>query len=468
VRLRHRTAAWRGGVGVVMAGALIAGSVHASAAPSTGDRARQAKAHAVVAVIENVNVYHREFAAPERVGSPSAWLAGYPRSAEPLRLHLHAKDYGTARQADDPTWAAVHPGQLYYIPGTRIAGFVYLPSALDSLSSVNVQYPPPPYPQRAMIDTSAHGTSVASVAAGTKYGTCPDCDIVVVATDNLEDGLAWAARQPWIDVISNSWGGPFGVPTQATIGHPERGADQNASPGSLAAASAGKAVVFGSGNGVTDLGPQSHITQHSLTWHEPYAGPPWVLAVGAAKARTGQPTNWHNIPVDVIAQGEERPSAASGTLDGETDFLGTSCSAPIAAGVLAEALLRTRQQTGDAGVGSRGGSLLKPARPISRGPAADGRLTYIELFDAARAVAQWRAFDPTTVASDPIQAFATPTTPLGYAYEGSGLLDRASVLPLTSVLAGQVAAPPRPEMQQWLGIARNARTARWGSEPSPR
>jgi hypothetical protein len=362
----------------------------------------------------------------------------------------------------------VHPGQLYYIPGTRIAGFVYLPSGLDSVSNINIQYPPPPYPQRSMIDGSAHGTSVASVAAGTKYGTCPDCDVVVVAAENLEDGLAWAARQPWIDVISNSWGGVWGAPSKVTVGHPERAADQNASTASLAAATAGKAVVFASGNGATDLGPQSHVTQHSLTWHTPFAGPPWVLAVGAAKARTGQPTNWHNIPVDVIAQGEERPAASSASLDKETEFLGTSCAAPIAAGVLAEALLRARQQAGDGGVGSRGGSLLKPSRPIGRGPAADGRLTYTELFDAARAVAQWRTFDPMTLTNDPIQAFATPTSPFGYAYEGSGLLDRPSVAALTSVLVGEVAAPPRPEMQQWLGFARSARTARWGGEPSPR
>jgi hypothetical protein len=422
-----------------------------------------------LAVVEtSVNVYHRDFAAPERAGSPSTWLPGYPRSARPLRLHLHSKDYSTARQADDPVWAAVHPGQLYYIPGTRVAGFVYLPSGLDSVSNVNIQYPPPPYPQRSMIDGSAHGTSVASVAAGTKYGTCPGCDVVVVAAENLEDGLAWAARQPWIDVISNSWGGVWGAPSKVTVGHPERAADQNASTASLAAANAGKAVVFASGNGATDLGPQSHVTQHSLTWHEPYAGPPWVLAVGAAKARTGQPTNWHNIPVDVIAQGEERPAASSTSFDGETEFLGTSCAAPIAAGVLAEALLQARQRAGDAGVGSRGGSLLNPARPLRRGPAADGRLTYAELFDAARAIAQWRAFDPTTVAADPIQAFATPTTPLAYAYEGSGLLDRPSVAPLSSVLVGQTAVPPRPEMQQWLGVARSARTARWGSEPTPR
>src|SRR5205085_2993950 len=106
---------------------------------------------------------------------------------------------------------------------------------------------------------------------------CPDCDVVVVAADNPEDGLAWAAKQPWIDVISNSWLGLAGTPTRATPAHPERAA-QPASDANRAAAAAGHAVVFASGNGATDLGPGTHRTQHAQTWDSPFAGPPWALA----------------------------------------------------------------------------------------------------------------------------------------------------------------------------------------------
>ena len=396
-------------------------------------------------------------------------LPGYPSSGRPLHLHLQEQDLAAARAKDDAAWAALKPGQLYYLPGTRFSGLIYLASPVDrATGQASVTYPPPPNPPRPVIDGyTYHGTGVASVAAGSKYGTCPDCDIVFVAADNLEDGLAWAARQPWIDVISNSWGGPLGVPTQVTGAHPDRAKAVSASPASWAAASAGKAVVFASGNGVTDLGPTTHGTQHSLTWDSPYAGPPWVLTVGAAKATSGQPTDWHNIPVDVIAQGEARPAADFASLDGAETFIGTSCAAPIAAGVLAEALFRARVGTRDAHVGPTGGSLLTPsARPVG-GPAADGRLTYLELLDAARRVAEWKAFDPSTFTSDPMQAFSTPTTPAAYAYEGFGLLDKASITPLTRILLGLTALPSRPEMQQWADFANTVRSARWGAEPDP-
>lgn len=299
--------------------AVVTGTVAQASAPNATGRP-QRSAHVVIAVIEKaVNVYHHDLTAPDRTGNPAGWLAGYPISSKPLRLRLNERDFAAARHKDDATWAALKPSQLYYLPGTRFSGLVWLPNALDKATSqFSVNYPPPTDPPRPVIDGyTYHGTGVASVAAGTRYGTCPDCDIVIVAADNPEDGLAWAAQQPWIDVISNSWGGPFGVPAQASASHPERAAATGASAGSLAAATAGKAVVFGSGNGVSDLGPATHGTQHGLTWVSPYAGPPWVLTIGAAKAGTGQPTDWHDIPVDVIAQGEDRPAAGSASLTGE-------------------------------------------------------------------------------------------------------------------------------------------------------
>jgi hypothetical protein len=449
-----------------LAVALAASGAHAVASAPP----EESSAHVVIAVVEtSVNVYHRDFAAPDRQSSPADWLPGYPRSSEPLRLHLHEKDYATARHLDDRTWATLRPGNLYYVPGTRFSGLVYLPSSLDKTTQQHhVEYPPPRDPPRPVVDGySFHGTGVASVAAGERHGTCPSCDIVFVAADNLEDGLAWAARQPWIDIISNSWGGNLGAPSQATGGHPERGADTGASPGSSAAASSGKVVVFASGNGITDLGPTTHGTQHSLTWDSPYAGPPWVLAVGAAKAETGQPTDWHNIPVDVIAQGEQRPAASSSSLTGQDVFYGTSCAAPVAAGVLGAALLEARAAMHAGRVGPVRGSLLAGGRVPGKGPAADGRLSYLELLDAARSIAAWREFDPQSVSRDPFQAFVTPTTQVAYAYEGFGLLDHRSVTPLADVLLGRAAMPARPEMAQWQSTATTARSSRWGAAPAP-
>jgi Subtilase family len=442
-----------------VAALAVGGVLPSSQAVSTAP-ARAPKAHVVLAVVEDLfNPYHHEFAAAERQASPATWLPGYPRSAAPLRLHLGEHDYARARHLDDRTWASLRPGQLYYLPGTRISGLVYLPSPLDTLTASHAEFPPPSDPPRPVVDGGFHGAGATSVAAGTRYGTCPDCDIVVVASNNPEDGLAWAAKQPWIDVISNSWGGVWGQPTQATPGHAERAADAGASPGSLAAARAGKVVLFGSGNGITDLGPTTHGTQHAITWDEPYAGPPWVLAVGAAKAQTGQPTDWHNIPVDVIAQGEDRPAAAADSLTGEMTFYGTSCSSPVAAGVIAEALLLARRAAGDGHVGTGHGRLL------TRGTTA---LTYRDVISAAKAVATWKPFDPATVSDDPYQAFATPTSQAAFAYEGYGRLDRDSIGPLAKVLSGAMPLPSRPEMSDWESLAQQVRAGRWGAVPDPR
>lgn len=424
------------------------------------------RAHVVIALIgESVNPYQRDFAVAGREANPAGWLPGYPRNSRPLHLDLTEPDLSKAMAHDDKTWRSIKPGQLYFIPGTKFAGVVYLPSPLDRAQSTSFNSDDPTRtlatPRPVVDGYTFHGTGVASVAAGDHYGTCPDCDLVMVAADDPATGLAWAAQQRWIDIISNSWGGPAGVPTQATLGHPQRAA-QIQSAASLTAASSGHAVLFASGNGATDLGPTTHGTQHSLTWDSPYAGPPWVLTVGASKAVTEQPTDWHNIPVDVIAQGELRPAADYRSTTGSMVFYGTSCSTPIAAGVLGEALLRARQAVGDFHVGPLNHALLVTTRAIP-GPAADRKITYLELFAAAEAVAQWRAFDPSTMTQDP---FLTPTTPVAYAYEGYGVLDQSSIAPLTQVLLGLMPAPKRPEMAQWSSIAGQARTALWGPAPS--
>lgn len=443
---------------------LIATQGQASGtSPTSG--AVAAQPHVVIAVIEDaVNVYHKDFAAPG-TQSPVSRIRNYPTNSKPLRLHLDAPDFPTARHADDAVWASVKPSQLYYIPGTRLSGLIYLPSPLDrATKQVAVQYPPPVDPPRPIIDGYTwHGTSVASIAAGTKYGACPNCDIVIVAAENEEDGLAWAAKQSWIDVINNSWGGPLGIPTRATAGHPERAIPTTASPGGRAAAASGKAVVFASGNGITGLGATTRGTQHSLTWNNPYTGPPWVLTVGASKASTGQPTDWHNIPVDVIAQGEQRPAADSSSLTGETTFTGTSASAPIVSGILAESLFQARVAAHDTHSGAIKGKLLRLSSQTI-GTHENSR-TYTDLFAAARAVAAWRTFDPASVATDPYQLFVTPTTPLAYAYQGYGNLDRSDVPKIRDILLGRLPLPKRPEMAEWTSLADSIRTATWGARP---
>jgi subtilisin family serine protease len=437
-----------------------AGASRPAAAPGGGG------ANVVVAIVDSgVNAYHDEFSRPGLTAHPSTYLPGYPKAARALRLSLQEDDYERASDADDAQWRGIKPGELRWVPGTNLAGIVHLPgSPLDGAQSVEVSSEPQDEPRPVLDEYQYHGTGVASVLAGRTTGACPRCLIVLVQADDKEQGLAWAAAQPWIDVISNSWGGPLGVPTRATGGNPDRAAQTDAEF-SRKAAAAGKLVLFASGNGSSGLGGiVPGPTQHNTTYDSPFAGPPWVFTVGAAKPN-GQPTNWHGIPVDVIAQGEQRPAAAEETTDGISTFLGTSCATPIAAGVLAQALLNARQAVGDTRTGARNGTLVVPApgRAPKTGPLADRRLTRTELADAARAVAAWQPFDPSTVASDPL---LTPTTDLSYAYQGHGLLDTDRAPLLTDVLLGRAPAPARPEMGDWAAQHQQRRAAIWGTDPS--
>lgn len=423
----------------------------------------------VVAVIEtSLNPYHDDFSRPRLTQHPSSYVAGYPKAAKPLRLSLAATDYDKAAADDDQLWRKLPAGELMYVPGTNFAGLVHLPtdSPLDGDQSVSVGTDGAEDTSRPVIDgPQFHGTGVSSVLAGSRHGACPQCLVVFVAADDKEEGFAWAAAQPWIDVISNSWGGPLGIPTRGDAARPERALAPTAEI-TRKAADQGKVVMFASGNGATGLGgvvPTPH--QHSETYASPYTGPPWILTVGAAKAN-GQPTNWHDIPVDVIAQGEARPAAADGSVSEAGTFVGTSAATPIAAGVIGQALLDARRAFGDTRTGPRGGSLIVPApatRLPARGPLSDGRLGRVELVDAALSVAAWQPFDAASLAVDPL---VTPTTDLSYAYQGHGRLDRDTIPLLTAVLLGKAPQPPRSEMTAWSAQHQQRRTALWGPAPN--
>jgi hypothetical protein len=422
-----------------------------------------AHAAVVIAVIEDgLNPYHDDFARPDLTASPATYLPGYPKAAKPLRLSLDERDYAAAVQRDDKTWRSLKPGQLYYVPGTSFVGLVHLPGHQFD-RSIGVDEGGLTSGRPVVDGYSYHGTGVASAIAGRRHGGCPKCLVVLVAADDQEVGLAWAAKQSWIDVVSNSWGGPLGAPSRATAGAPARDASLG-SEVSRAAAASGKVVLFASGNGVASLGATTRAPQHNLTYYSPYAGPPWVLTVGAAR-KDGQPTSWHNVPVDVIARGEQWPVAAPDSTTGEVLFMGTSCSTPVAAGVIGEALRRTRAAVGDHGVGSRRRTLVVPGagrRPRS-GPLADGRLTRAEVVATVRAWAAWQPFDAAGAVADP---FVTPTTPAAFAYEGYGLVDASRTVRIADTFLGRVAAPARPEMTEWAARHEAVRVARWGAAPS--
>lgn len=368
----------------------------------------------VIAVVDGgLNAYHSEFRAAGHDQAPDKTVHGYPRGAgaTPLRLSLGARDYDSARSTDDQLWKSVQAARLYWVPGTRIIGLVYLPgSALDRANEVNIDTAQPDR-NVPLIDAAAHGTPVSSLAVGRTLGACRTCLLVHVAASNQAEGLAWAAAQPWIDIVTNSWGDTSapGVPADALR------ASANASK---AAHSAGKVVLFASGNGLTGLSPYvgGAVPDRGTGLTSAAAGPPWVVSVGGHD--NGQPTAWHNVPPDIIARAQQARAASPRTLTGTEQFFGTSAASPAAAGTLGRALQLIRARPSIAGT-KRPRGALAAAKRNGTAAFADGILTQDELTGYfLRCAVPPAADDPYVIrgwgrADDPVVATRTAAATIG-------------------------------------------------------
>lgn len=434
--------------------AAVCPSAEAPAAPPRG-------APVVVAVIDDgVNPYHDDFAARTRE-HPSTRLPGFPRTVPALSLTLDA-DFGSARRRDAATWRRLREGTLYWVPGTKISGLVRIPdTAVQRATNINVSTEAGSE-DLPVVDNSTHGTRVASVAVGAVHGACRRCELVVVDTQDFAAGLRWVARQPWIDVVVNSWSSLGSSPAGGTVAGVPVGGDIDLA--SREAAAAGKLVVFAAGNGVTGLGPYARaLPDRSTTLLSPATGPPWVVTVGAASPVNQQSSTWHNTPVDVVSYGQDWPAASAVSTREEATFFGTSCAAPIAGGTVAEALRRLRELYPGHKRGPVLWELAPAVRRPARGPLADGRLTRSELVQAALAAAEVVSADLTELTADPA---VVPTTPVAMTHVGHGLLRPQRAAAVLALLRGAAAArrPTDPEVRFFEAV-RASRAAIWGAEP---
>lgn len=467
----------------LLAAALLLAPPAALAALAAGPAAADAsvESHVVLALIDTgINPYHEEFRDAARTAHPADYISGYPRSAQALDLCLDAAaqpacgDLRGAVARDAATWGSVErtraddgaAGALYHIPGTRIVGAVSVGAADD------------PYvaPTRILDDTG-HGTATASLAAGATLGACPSCLLVIVEGPG-DEALAWARAQPWIDVVSSSWGWqsnlgwpppPFGAPNARTTRD---------------MVEAGKTVIFSSGNGpgfdavpdVTDLG--EYLLPGESTYTSEYTGPDWVVTVGAIDPENGQPIAGTGRPVDIAAAGIDVRAASAFARSGRLDFAGTSAAAPIAAGVFGHALLEARRALRDSLEGPR--TVLGQREVVAQGappatalagPLRDGLLTRDELQRAVYQTAKPCPLDvaPTCAAARaewpfPMRAWGwtLPTPPLAYPLlTGYGGVDEATRDAAVAALLGAPVAP-RPEADLWARSDSLLRQRMWG------
>jgi hypothetical protein len=420
----------------------------------------KAKPFTVIAFVDTgINPYHQDFRAPEFIHDPSTFIEGYPGGAERVDLSFDVADangYDAARAADAGVLAALRRNRLYWFPGTRVVGGVSVAAGGTGAGRDDF----------AVIDESSHGTGVASVAAGRYFGSNPNALIVIV--EGLGNAsVAWATSQPWIDVVSNSWG----------PGLPGRVDPLGSVEASRAATRRGQSVLFSAGNGMrntnsSNVFPASvdpckcKIPTHNVTATSYTSGPSWVLTIGAVSPVNGQAHWWHGIPVDAASFGSKWAAAdAFGVARGDKrDFGGTSCATPITAGVLSAVIDSAREVLGDRTGGQRAGAVVAEAAagvaPPGAGPLADGKLTRAEAEEITLKSAQPVPFDAEKLTWD---YAVEPTTDTYWVQQGYGVVDRASKDRALKILLGELALPDRADVDRWVAATDAARNALYGN-----
>jgi hypothetical protein len=221
----------------------------------------------------------------------------------------------------------------------------------------------------------SHGAKVASVSTGTIHGSCPECLVVLVTYDASsaaarERASDWAMRQPWIDVVTNS----YGYSTIAT--------DKIYTGASLdvsrTAVERGQQVFYSAGNGQANA-----FTVPTSTYYSSQKSPDWVTAVGAVHPN-GQAFMGAGKGVDIASVGIGYPSMGGTTVSSTATFSGTSNATPVSAGIYGRALWSARSALGGVSRVQAAG-VVAAGDPVDCGPVVeecelgDGVLTRLEL-----------------------------------------------------------------------------------------
>lgn len=315
---------------------LIATAVPAPASPGYKLLTRDAKQGgiAVVALIDTgINPYSPAFRdnSPLAYKHPSKYIPGYPKDAIKLSLSLDLP-YEQAIKKDELLWKTLKRGELYWIPGTRIAGAISFGAGGRSCPAVSDIPPANAFqgscPERVILDDHGHGTMTASRAAGAPASLAPNVRIVEI--EGLGGaGVRWAADQGWIDVQSNSW--------LSLIPPPANGAVESTSEAFEYAASK-MLTIAASGNGTAYITGFAPTPTYLLS-----TAPPGVVLVGGHD--NGKVTLWSGAPPHVVADAYAGMTASHDSAEPmKPDPIAccTSAAAPYAAGGAAAIVAEAR------------------------------------------------------------------------------------------------------------------------------
>ncbi|HEX9891543.1 MAG TPA: S8/S53 family peptidase [Actinomycetota bacterium] len=264
--------------------------------------------------------------------APDTWLSGFPDPASFAtynRFDLTLEESNAGRSissmdsADASKWSAVKPSSAtsqhyYWFPGTKIIGGL-------TFSSTG----------RIHAASNTHGQGTTSVSVGNIFGTCAECLLVFIQYSGVANGelaIEWAESQPWIDLISNSYG--FSLVERDRL---YSGSD---TAKSAAASTRGQTILFSSGNGISNT-----FTVPNSTLFSSQEGPDWMITVGGVNPNTGGTYTGAGKPADIAGLGSAYPSSYNaGTVGNQgSNFSGTSNAAPQVAGMYGKALYEARR-----------------------------------------------------------------------------------------------------------------------------
>jgi len=377
---------------VVLALALTV-PLGAVASPTVAQEVTDGRGDAtVVAIIDSgISPYHWDFLASKMPQAkdddlsndlplsqaPDTWLPGFPSPSsfagyQALNLTLEetaaSRSIRTLDAADTAKWNEVKQTtatevNYYWIPRTKVIGALTF-SATGKIHGSGTN----------PANTHGHGTS--SVSVGNLYGTCAECLLVFIQYSGAANGEAaidWAMSQPWIDVISNSYGFSLAERDRLYSGSNTELQSQ--------ASERGQTIFFSAGNGMTNT-----FTIPNSTMFSSQEGPDWIVTVGAVTPTTEESYTGHGKPADVSGVGSGYPSSyASTTVGGRgSNFSGTSNAAPQVAGAYSKALYLARRDLAGASriqaegvIATGGGFTCGEARADCE--LGDGSLTVGEL-----------------------------------------------------------------------------------------
>jgi hypothetical protein len=399
---------------------------------------------------------------------PASYIEGHP-GATPIQLTLPTGSFervdNRAAGVDKPAWdglagSTAEDVNVYWFPGTKIVGAVSFRGG-DFYG-----------------DNEAHGTRSAASAAGNIHGTCPECVFVLVQGSSSE-ALAWAVSQPWIDVVTNSYGaGTYTKhdparqdPTGRVPGAAVRDNITFDSPVDVtrAASEDGQVIVFSAGNGLVNA-----FDVPMFTYWSSQKGPDWMITVGAVSPQSKQTASGSGKPVDVSSIGSDYPSTGGFFANGAGTHSGTSNAAPVVGGYVAAAIQHAREVLGDTSSGHAGG-VVASGTPVSCDgcPLDDGVLTRREVEDLVLYAAR-----PSEPAVEVVTYPIIPTVGPSYYTQGHGVLagridgadgyaaERAHI---EGVLTGAAVQHARPAGEaNWFVVDSKCRQRIWGAWPGGR